>query len=58
MRLLTNNPLKREALEENGIVVVERIPLSVPPNPANRGYLRTKARRMGHVFESTTSLAD
>ena len=58
VRLLTNNPLKLEALEQNGISVVERIPLSVPPNPANRDYLSTKARRMGHVFESTPSLAD
>jgi GTP cyclohydrolase II len=58
VRLLTNNPLKRRALEENGVTVIERIPLSVPPNPSNRGYLRTKARRMGHVFESTGSLAD
>jgi GTP cyclohydrolase II len=49
-RLLTNNPLKRAALEQHGITVVERVPLMVPPNPSNRGYLSTKARRMGHLL--------
>jgi GTP cyclohydrolase II len=50
VRLLTNNPLKRTALEQHGIEVVERVPLMVPPNPANRQYLRTKAKRMGHLL--------
>ena len=48
VRLLTNNPVKRHALEEHGIEVVERVPLVVPPNPRNVQYLRTKASRMGH----------
>jgi GTP cyclohydrolase II len=53
VRLLTNNPLKSAALEKYGVQVVERVPLSVPPNAVNREYLRTKADRMGHllVFE-------
>ncbi|HYY88721.1 MAG TPA: GTP cyclohydrolase II [Chloroflexota bacterium] len=50
VRLLTNNPLKTLALEQNGIEVVERVPLVVPPNPSNLDYLRTKASRMGHVL--------
>ena|ERR1051326_2799651 len=50
VRLLTNNPLKRAALEGYGVQVVERVPLSVPPNPVNRRYLRTKADRMGHLL--------
>jgi GTP cyclohydrolase II len=50
VRLLTNNPLKRAALEQHGVEVVERVPLSVPPNPVNRRYLRTKADRMGHLL--------
>jgi 3,4-dihydroxy 2-butanone 4-phosphate synthase/GTP cyclohydrolase II len=51
VRLLTNNPLKSQALERNGIQVVERVPIRVRPNPVNRQYLRTKAVRMGHLLE-------
>jgi GTP cyclohydrolase II len=50
VRLLTNNPLKSAALEQHGIQIVERVPLTVPPNAVNRHYLRTKADRMGHLF--------
>jgi len=50
VRLLTNNPLKSAALERNGVRVVERVPLSMPPNAVNRYYLRTKADRMGHLL--------
>jgi GTP cyclohydrolase II len=50
VRLLTNNPAKRAALEKHGIRVVERVPLTVPPNADNRQYLRTKADRMGHLL--------
>jgi GTP cyclohydrolase II len=50
VRLLTNNPLKSAALERHGIQVVERVPLTVPPNAVNRRYLHTKANRMGHLL--------
>ena len=50
VRLLTNNPLKSAALERNGIQIVERVPLAMPPNSVNRDYLRTKADRMGHLL--------
>ncbi len=48
VRLLTNNPAKVEALQALGIDVVGRVPLHTPPNPHNRGYIETKAQRMGH----------
>jgi 3,4-dihydroxy 2-butanone 4-phosphate synthase / GTP cyclohydrolase II len=48
MRLLTNNPAKRVGLEGYGLKVVDRVPLSVWPNPENLRYLRTKRDRMGH----------
>jgi GTP cyclohydrolase II len=48
IRLLTNNPLKVEALEAAGITVTERVPHAFPANPHNRGYLRTKAEKSGH----------
>ena len=50
VRLLTNNPAKCEALQLRGIEVSERVPLVVPPNSVNSGYLQTKADRMGHLF--------
>ena len=50
VRLLTNNPAKHAALEKYGVHVVERVPLTVPPNAVNQQYLRTKADRMGHLL--------
>jgi 3,4-dihydroxy 2-butanone 4-phosphate synthase/GTP cyclohydrolase II len=48
VRLLTNNPMKVNAMREHGIEVaaVERI--SIAPVATNEGYLRTKRDRMGH----------
>jgi len=48
VRLLTNNPVKREALEAAGFPVLTRVPLAVKPNPHNERYLETKRARMGH----------
>ncbi len=48
MRLLTNNPTKRAALEGYGLEIVDRVALPVRPNPENLRYLRTKRDRMGH----------
>jgi GTP cyclohydrolase II len=56
VRLLTNNPRKQQALEAGGIRVLERVPLTVRPNPSNRGYLRTKVQRMGHLLEPSATL--
>jgi 3,4-dihydroxy 2-butanone 4-phosphate synthase/GTP cyclohydrolase II len=49
--LLSNNPEKRNALEELGIEVVEQRPLVIEANPFNAAYLATKRDRMGH-FQS------
>jgi 3,4-dihydroxy 2-butanone 4-phosphate synthase/GTP cyclohydrolase II len=48
VRLLTNNPAKREGLEMYGVDVVDRLPISIEPTTDNLRYLRTKAERMGH----------
>jgi GTP cyclohydrolase II len=55
-RLLTNNPAKIEGLERNGVEVVERMPLSMSPNPSNVGYLRTKREKMGHLLPKPVAL--
>ena len=50
IRLMTNNPGKVVGLEGMGIDVVERVPLEIPPNEANRCYLQTKREKMGHLL--------
>lgn len=51
MRLLTNNPAKRAALEGYGLHTVGREPLPVRPHPESVAYLRTKRDRMGHLID-------
>jgi GTP cyclohydrolase II/3,4-dihydroxy 2-butanone 4-phosphate synthase/GTP cyclohydrolase II len=48
IRLLTNNPAKVEALQAEGIEVVEQLPLIVKPSGHNTRYLKTKKERMAH----------
>jgi 3,4-dihydroxy 2-butanone 4-phosphate synthase/GTP cyclohydrolase II len=48
VRLLTNNPAKVTDLEEYGVPVAERVPLTTRPNDHNIAYLLTKRDRMGH----------
>jgi 3,4-dihydroxy 2-butanone 4-phosphate synthase / GTP cyclohydrolase II len=54
VRLLTNNPAKTSSLEEFGIPVVERVPLTPHPNDHNLAYLLTKRDRMGHDLPNLT----
>lgn len=49
VRLLTNNPAKIDQLKSFGVVVSERIPLWVGETLHNRGYLRTKEEKLGHL---------
>jgi GTP cyclohydrolase II len=51
VQLLTNNPRKIDSLKALGINVAGRVPLIIPPNPHNRFYLETKAKRSGHLFD-------
>ncbi|MFO7787965.1 MAG: GTP cyclohydrolase II [Halospina sp.] len=52
LRLMTNNPVKVDALRDLGVDVVERVPLEVGRNPHNESYLDTKRSRMGHFFHT------
>jgi 3,4-dihydroxy 2-butanone 4-phosphate synthase/GTP cyclohydrolase II len=49
IRLLTNNPVKVEALTGSGIDVT-RVGLEVEPSAANEFYLKTKQERMHHAL--------
>ncbi len=48
VRLLSNNPRKREALLRHGISVAEQVPLLMPPGVENIRYLRAKRERLDH----------
>jgi 3,4-dihydroxy 2-butanone 4-phosphate synthase/GTP cyclohydrolase II len=48
VRLMSNNPDKIEALESHGIPVAARVPLLMPANDHNIGYLTAKRDRLGH----------
>ena len=50
VRLLTNNPLKVDALDEHHITVAAVESISIPPVATNASYLRTKRDRMGHTL--------
>ena len=54
MQLMTNNPTKRAGIEGYGLSIIEQIPLSVQANEENRGYLETKALRLGHDLGTGT----
>lgn len=51
VRLLTNNPEKIDALEREGIRVVERVPCQVQRSDDSGRYLLTKKERLGHLLE-------
>jgi len=52
VNLMTNNPRKVNALIKAGINIAERVPLQEGNNPHNEGYLKTKANKLGHMFEA------
>ena len=51
VHLLTNNPEKVSAFDQSVIEVLSRRPLVIPPQDENEGYLKTKQRDMGHLFD-------
>lgn len=48
--LMTNNPDKIDQLAAEGVLVSQRVAHEIEPNPHNRFYLETKARRSGHLL--------
>ncbi len=53
VRLMTNNPLKINGLEDVGIKVTERVAIQVDPNKHNEDYLKVKADKLGHMMKSS-----
>ena len=52
IRLITNNPVKRAALEGYGLKIVENVPIEITANSYNEFYLKTKKERMGHILNN------
>ncbi len=50
MRLMTNNPKKVVGLSSYGLEIVERVPIEIPANARNAGYLETKRKKLGHIL--------
>ncbi len=50
VRLMTNNPVKVQALNKLGIKIVERVPIETGQNDHNARYLATKAGKLGHLL--------
>lgn len=50
LRLMSNNPKKRNALAGYGLEITETVPIEIPSNPHNERYLTTKRDKMGHLL--------
>ena len=57
VRLITNNPEKVEALESDGIRVVERISAEVEPQDSFERYVQVKQEKMGHIVDRIPELS-
>ena len=51
LKVLTNNPKKLQGLAGYGLSIVAQVPLEIDPNPHNKGYLKTKRDKLGHLLE-------
>lgn len=51
VKVISNNPLKLQALEEAGLKIVERVSIEVDSTENAAGYLRTKKEKLGHLLE-------
>src|SRR4029078_11264350 len=51
VKVISNNPLKLQALEEAGLKIVERVSIEVDGDEDAAEYLRTKKEKMGHLLE-------
>jgi 3,4-dihydroxy 2-butanone 4-phosphate synthase/GTP cyclohydrolase II len=51
VRVISNNPLKLQALEEAGLRIVERVSIQVESSGKSEHYLRTKKDKLGHLLD-------
>ena len=48
IKLISNNPKKRVGLMGYGLEIIDCVPIEMPANQYNEGYLKTKRDKMGH----------
>ncbi|MBN2664098.1 MAG: bifunctional 3,4-dihydroxy-2-butanone-4-phosphate synthase/GTP cyclohydrolase II [Bacteroidales bacterium] len=58
MKLMTNNPVKKIALEGYGLEIVDTVSIEIQPNQFNEFYMRTKKEKMGHTLKKYEYKAD
>ncbi len=51
VRVISNNPLKLQALADAGLKIVERVSIQVDSKKSAAKYLRTKREKMGHLLD-------
>jgi len=51
VRVISNNPLKLQALEDAGLRIVERVSIQVESTEKAAGYLSTKKEKLGHLLD-------
>jgi 3,4-dihydroxy 2-butanone 4-phosphate synthase/GTP cyclohydrolase II len=51
VKVISNNPLKLQALEEAGMKIVERVSIEVDATEDAASYLRTKKEKLGHLLD-------
>jgi 3,4-dihydroxy 2-butanone 4-phosphate synthase/GTP cyclohydrolase II len=50
MKLITNHPVKRAAIEGFGLDITDRIPIEMEPNESNEEVLRARKNKLGHLL--------
>jgi 3,4-dihydroxy 2-butanone 4-phosphate synthase / GTP cyclohydrolase II len=50
MRLITNHPVKRAALEGFDLEITDRVPIEMEPNETNEKVLRARREKLGHLL--------
>ena len=48
LKLISNNPYKKESLEKEGFQVEDLVPLKIAATSHSKAYLETKVEKMGH----------
>jgi 3,4-dihydroxy 2-butanone 4-phosphate synthase / GTP cyclohydrolase II len=51
VRVISNNPLKLQALEEAGLKIVERVAIEIESGETAAKYLQTKKKKLGHLLK-------